>query len=93
MKESVSQSDFTAIVTEILQQRADVEDFSVQDKGVSIHAVSRLRREKVDVFLDFDDGGRITGRFAYAQSCAGTTLPENLGNAVAAQIKQFRTRP
>lgn len=90
MADQISVQEFSAIVTKLLESQADVESFSVQGSSVRVKIVSRLRRENVDVFLDFDDGGRITGRFAFAQSKDGSALPQILGNTIASCIRQYR---
>ena len=90
MKEQVSAQEFSAIVTQVLEKNADVASFDIHGSSVSVKIISRLRRENMDVYLDFDDGGKITGRFAYAQTQNGSALPQTLGNAIAACIRRSR---
>ena len=91
MNKDVSQADFSAIVSEILNRCGDVEAFTVSDKSVSVSIFSRLRRERAKIFFDFDDSGRITGRFSYAQTQDGSSLPQILGNEIAEYIRRFRS--
>lgn len=90
MKDSISVQEFSAIATKVLAQNADVDSFTVNGSSVTARIVSRLRRENVDVFLDYDDGGKITGRFSYAQSQDESALPRILGNTIADCIRQYR---
>ena len=90
MKECISVQEFSAIVSKVLESHADVASFNIQGRSVSAKIISRLRRENADIFLDFDDDGKITGRFSYAQTQDGTMLPQILGNTIASCILQFR---
>jgi hypothetical protein len=91
MKDRISEEEFSVIATKVLEQNADVDSFAVRGSGVSVKIISRLRRENVDVFLDYDDGGKITGRFSYAQTQGESSLPLILGNTIAECIRQFRS--
>ena len=91
MKDRISEQEFSAIVTKVLKQNANVDSFTVRGSSVSVRIVSRLRGENVDVFLDYDDAGKITGRFSYAQTQSESSWPLLLGNTIAECIKQIRS--
>ncbi len=92
MRDQISVQEFSAIVTKLLEIHADVESFSIRGCGVSVRIVSRLRRENMDTYLDFDDCGKITGRFSFAQTQDSSALPQILGNEIASRIKQYRDK-
>lgn len=91
MKDSISVQEFAVIAAKVLEQNASVDSFEVRGSGISVRIVSRLRAENVNVFLDFDDGGKITGRFSYARTQDDSSLPLLLGNTIAECIRQFRS--
>ena len=90
MKDRISAQEFSAIAAKVLEHNADVDSFSVCGSSISVKIVSRLRGENVDAYLDFDDGGKITGRFSYAQTRGESSLPLIIGNTIAECIKKIR---
>ena len=91
MKNDVTQAEFSAIVSQILSSRGDVASYGVSERGIRVNIFSRLRREKTQIFFDFDDGGKITGRFSYAQTNNISVLPQLLGNEIAEKIRQLHS--
>lgn len=87
MKDSVTQAEFAAVVADVLDGSIKVESYTVNGSSVWIKMVSRLYGEKAVTYLDFDDGGKITGRYAYAQTHAGSTFPRKIGDRIAECVK------
>lgn len=86
MTNGIRQEQFASIVSGILDSDADVQDYTITDKGVSLSICASMRREKVNAFLDFDDRGAITGRFSHAQTDANAQKPRELGARIADEI-------
>ncbi|MBR5618342.1 MAG: hypothetical protein IKW76_01260 [Clostridia bacterium] len=86
MRNSIGQEEFASIVTGVLEAQADVQAYTIKDKGVYISICASVRREKVDAFLDFDDRGAITGRFSYAQTAADAQKPREIGSCISGAI-------
>lgn len=88
MKSSIGQEEFARIVSGILDPDADVQNYTLTDKGVSLSICASMRREKVNAFLDFDDHGAITGRFSHAQTDANAQKPREIGARIAQEIQK-----
>ena len=92
MKSSIGQEEFARIVSAILDSDADVQTYSVTDRGVSLSICASMRREKADAFLDFDDHGAITGRFSHAQTDADAQKPREIGARISDEIQKLLCR-
>ena len=89
MKNGISQDDFARIVTEVLESDADVREFTIKEKGVSLSICAAMRREKANAFLDFDDHGTISGRFSHAQTDANAQKPREIGARISSEIRKM----
>lgn len=86
-KDCIEEYEFKKIVSEILDGNSNVASYEFFDMAVQIRLYSRSGKSKWDTFLDFNDGGRITGRYKYTKGYEGATQPWSIGNEISRKIK------
>lgn len=91
-RDSISEEEFQQIVNSVLRNHPDVESYRFFDMGVRVTVFSRSGKSKWSTDLNFNDGGRITGRYTYTQSYDGAALPWELGNRISGLIKSALLR-
>ena len=89
MRDSITQAEFAALVPRVLQS-SDVQSCTVQNRRVIVEVFSRPLRQVSKIFFDFDDGGKITGRYSFAQTQDSAGTANLLGESIAECIRRLR---
>lgn len=86
-KDCIDEYEFEKIVSDVLGGNSDVASYEFFGTAVQITLYSRSGKSKWNTFLDFNDGGRITGIYTYTQGYEGATQPWSIGNKISRKIK------
>lgn len=86
-RECIDELEFQNIVAEVLNKSYDVYKYEFFNMAIQITLYSRSKKSKWNTFLDFNDSGRITGKYTYTQEFNGATQPWSIGNEISRKIK------
>jgi type I restriction system adenine methylase HsdM len=86
-RDFISAQEFQNIVAEVLNRNNDVYKYEFFNMAVQITLYSRSKKSKWNTFLDFNDNGRITGKYTYTQGYEGAAQPWSIGNEISRRIK------
>lgn len=86
-RDCIGELEFQNIVAEVLNGINDVYKYEFFSMAVQITLHSRTKKSKWSTFLDFNDNGRITGKYTYTQRFDGATQPWSIGNEISRKIK------
>lgn len=86
-RDCIGEQEFQSFAAEVLNGSNDVYKYEFFNMAVQITLYSRSKKSKWNTFLDFNDNGRITGKFTYTQGYEGAAQPWSIGNEISRRIK------
>lgn len=88
----ISESEFETIVYQITDDFRRVKDVSVDGPLVSGTVVSQSHLSQWDFTLDFNDYGRITGRYWLTSDNDDSSIPDKVGELICEAVQSYTPR-
>lgn len=85
-RDCIGEREFQHIVAEVLNRSNDVYKYEFFNMAVQITLYSRSKKSKWNTFLDFNDHGRITGKYTYTQGYLGAAQPWVIGDEIQRRV-------
>lgn len=88
-RDSISQEEFDDIAYDVLKNDKNVDNFIIYRIGIDVIFYSRARKQKWKASFDFNDHGKITGKYKYTADYENANQPKEIGDKISRIIRSL----